>query len=353
MMNFINPLDSYKIDGFYMEITSLCNLRCIHCYNDSGKSNQTINLDTFKTVFNQFEKSPGFSVTISGGEPLLHPQIWDILSYTCQKGIDSLMITNATLIDKEVAEKIAKLGIKVQVSLNGATENEHDILCGHGNYKKTMKGLNNLLNAGVKNIIIRCVLSQINKDTIEKFILDMSQLTDYIDIGTLTIMGRGKNAFCYNIPILEKNEILNNLNNSPLILKLRGKGKTIHIPESACTFGCPLFYIPKGQKVSLTPRIDSGGNVFLCQLFDDSMYAIGNIYENTFSEMLASDNFARLSNFITLGLNYILECKKCIWKDVCGKGCVAQILSNGTIQNTDGDCDLRKKILAREAISQT
>ena len=351
-MKLINPINDYKIDGVYIEITSLCNLRCIHCYNDSGVNKGTISFSTYKNLLDQLDVSSDFSVTISGGEPLLHPQIWDILTYTCQKKVNALIITNATLINEEIAKKIFDLGIKVQVSLNGRNESEHDVLCGSGSFKKTMRGLKCLINAGVKNIIIRCVLSQINKTTIEKFIGDMSKLTNYIDIGTLSIMGRGKNVAQYNIPLLEKNEILHKLNKSPFIVELRKNGKKVNIPENACTFGCPLMYIPQEGKAPLTPRIDVKGNVFLCQAFDNPLYALGNIYEKNFSEILGSEEFFKLSNFIMLGLDYMLECRECLWKSVCGKGCVAHILSDGTIQNTDGDCELRKKMLAQEAILQ-
>ena len=59
-------------------------------------------------------------ITFSGGEPLLHPDIWKMLEYAQDKiNNDSVLITNATLITDEIAKKLTASGIGVQVSLNG------------------------------------------------------------------------------------------------------------------------------------------------------------------------------------------------------------------------------------------
>lgn len=351
-MNFVNPEEVYEIAGCYVEVTSQCNLRCVHCYNDSGVNKGKISVEAYKELINQFDIDSKPFITISGGEPLMHPDILDFLSYTHDKGITPLMITNATLIDTKVASSLKKIGIDIQVSLNSIDEYEHDLICGEGNFKRTMKGLQNLIDVGIDKIVVRCVLSQVNKSHIIEFISYVSELTDYIDVGLFSMMGRGKQMEQYNIPLFEVDNLLHELNNNKEIVKLRDMGKNIHIPEMACTFGCPLLCISGEEKIQLNPRIDSMGNVFLCQSFDNPMYSLGNIYRNDLKEILSSDRSTKLINFLLLGPEFIENCQECLWKNICGRGCVAKCLSEGTIQNIDGECELRKKYLAQEAISQ-
>lgn len=348
-MDYIKSTIQYELEGFYIEITSRCNLRCLHCYNESGVLKSEISLDVLKKAIDEFDENA--TITISGGEPLLHPEIWNILQYIRSKGIYPVIVSNATLIDKDVAQRLTKLEIGVQVSLNALHSKEHDLLCGEGNHAKTMRGLNNLIEAGNKKIIVRCILSKANQEEIEDFIIAMAKLTDNIDIGILSIMGRGKEIEDkYDIDLLEKNELLSKIENNSCIKKLKKDGKNIHIPESTCSMGCPLINVPQGEKIPFNPRIDSAGNVFLCQTFDNPLYSIGNINEECLTDIVKSDRMERLVNFLALGINYIENCKECLWNQICGKGCIAQALSKGTIQTTDGDCALRKHLFAQQTI---
>lgn len=56
-MEVIKPKDLYKLTGFYIEITSACNLRCLHCYNDSGILKNQISYDRFKELVDEFSDS--------------------------------------------------------------------------------------------------------------------------------------------------------------------------------------------------------------------------------------------------------------------------------------------------------
>lgn len=115
-MEFIKPSEQFDLKGFYLEITSKCNLRCLHCYNESGILKNEISFELFKRLIDEFDEKP--DITFSGGEPLLHPDIWKMLEYAQDKiNNDSVLITNATLITDEIAKKLTASGIGVQVSL--------------------------------------------------------------------------------------------------------------------------------------------------------------------------------------------------------------------------------------------
>lgn len=50
-MNFVNPEEVYEIAGCYVEVTSQCNLRCVHCYNDSGVDKGKISVEAYNVNF--------------------------------------------------------------------------------------------------------------------------------------------------------------------------------------------------------------------------------------------------------------------------------------------------------------
>lgn len=140
-MELLEPVELYDLNGFYMEITSACNLRCLHCYNDSGVLKNQINFVDFEKIVNEFD-DPETSITLSGGEPLMHPDFKCFLDCLAAKKFkNSLIVTNATLINEEIAGYIAKSKVPVQVSINGMSSKEHDLLCGVGNFERTMSGL--------------------------------------------------------------------------------------------------------------------------------------------------------------------------------------------------------------------
>lgn len=110
-MEFIKPSEQFDLKGFYLEITSKCNLRCLHCYNESGILKNEISFELFKRLIDEFDEKP--DITFSGGEPLLHPDIWKMLEYAQDKiNNDSVLITNATLITDEIASSHIKFSGK-------------------------------------------------------------------------------------------------------------------------------------------------------------------------------------------------------------------------------------------------
>lgn len=203
--------EQIKITGLYIELTSQCNLRCLHCYNESGVSTHRIDVESFQNIIKDIENPAGVSVTLSGGEPLLHPDLWKFIEILYQKGFGQiLIITNATLVTKEVAEKLKKYGVSVQVSLNGSCADIHDQLCGKGNFDKTLTGLKTLKAAGINRILVRYMLAKFNSEDLIEFLTLMKNIgITHIDIAILTVLGRSKdNLEKLYLPDIERDKIV-------------------------------------------------------------------------------------------------------------------------------------------------
>lgn len=349
-------VDNYSLQGAYIELTSECNLRCLHCYNESGVLRNLINMKEYENILNSLPNGEDTTVTLSGGEPLLHPLIWEFVKKLDEKEFGrKLMITNATLITPEIAKALKAHNLSIQVSLNGSCPDTHDKLCGKGNFDKTIKGLKYLLDAGLaERVLIRCMVSAFNITDVKKMIKMLAeQGIKHIDLATLTLLGRGKKNIdkMYLLP-KDKKAFIRNISSDEEILRYIENGINISFPDEF-TGVCPLIMDSiDGKKIPLTPRIDSSGNVYLCQIFSGENYSIGNVYDETSSEICKGDRLSHLVWFLRYGMKYMHECEKCVWQSSCGKGCLALALNNGSIQETDGECELRKEQFLEDFLKQ-
>ncbi len=343
----------YYIAGAYVEITSVCNLKCIHCYNDSGKEKNEISVESFQNILAAYDNKE-FSLTISGGEPLLHPKFWELIMLAKEKGVsDILIITNGTQITEEIAKKFVEYDISVQLSLNGISEDIHDQICGKGAFKKTIKGIEHLTNAGHKNIVIRSMIAKCNKSQLVEFIDVMSKKkVSTISFGTISVQGRSitnKNALCMSTE--ENEKILEMLKGHKITKEAEKKGIKIDLPGASYNSGCPILH-PSEEKVPITPRIDSKGNVYLCQNFGGEEYSFGNIYNDKLTDIMDSSAFNSFIKFCQMSLCYMHDCASCVWQNVCGRGCIAEAANRGSLQFTDGHCEYRKKEYADKLINE-
>ena len=353
---FLNG-NKYRLDGCYIELTSLCNLRCKHCYNDSGKLKNEISEKAFKNILNCYDSDVSPYLSISGGEPLLHPKFWNYLDMAIDSGItDILLITNATLITDDIAKKIKERNISVQVSINSITPEIHDAICGTGSLKKTLQGLQYLLDNKVNRVLTRYTMTKVNKDDFVHTVEELARKGVFnVLLGAVQDIGRAKdNEQQLALTLQERNELLINLQNDKQLNQIKEKYLSIFELPAAYTGGCPIIFPNKNNEwTNINPRIDSSGNVYLCQSFNDELYSIGNINNNSLLDIVKSEKFERLINFLYTGTFYNQDCKCCVWKNICSRGCVAESIKRGSIQTSDGDCSLRKANFAKELIASS
>ncbi|MBR2570317.1 MAG: radical SAM protein [Paenibacillus sp.] len=151
---------SDHIDGLYLkpdlkflffELTLACNERCFHCgSNCSVPGKDELSADEFKRILDQVKEDFDISriaLNITGGEPLLRKDFFEIMNYAKEQGFWWGMTSNATLITKEVSHKLAEAGMRtISVSIDGLPET-HDRLRGMKNaYDLAMKGVQNLID---------------------------------------------------------------------------------------------------------------------------------------------------------------------------------------------------------------
>ena len=134
----------------FFEITDRCNLECSHCGSSCSSDGQYLTVsDVEKTLSSIGKDKP--MICLTGGEPLLHPEIFAIAECISSKGFPWGMTTNATLIDEKTAEKLSSAGMStVSVSLDGM-EGSHDRLRRRkGAWQLALRGIKALQDAGLR-----------------------------------------------------------------------------------------------------------------------------------------------------------------------------------------------------------
>ncbi len=111
------------------EVTRSCNLACIHCRaaaQDRPYENELTTEEGFR-VLDEIGTLSKPIVILTGGEPLLRPDIFQIAAYGNEKGFRMTMAVNGTLLTEELAAKMMDAGIqRISVSIDGATADSHD-----------------------------------------------------------------------------------------------------------------------------------------------------------------------------------------------------------------------------------
>lgn len=148
--------------GATLEITSLCNLKCVHCY--MGDLRQEEKQYSYEQIISIIDKMYDYGVlflTFSGGEPFVRADFRDIYIYAKKKGFIVEIFTNGTLIDEQWVEIFKEYPpFLIDISIYGSSEETYfKVTQKQGKFKKFIKTLNLLKDAGIRTAIKAPVLS--------------------------------------------------------------------------------------------------------------------------------------------------------------------------------------------------
>ena len=150
-------------------ITRACNLKCVHCYNDSGacQVGDELSTEQAKAVLDNLVQFGVPSVLFSGGEPLMRPDLFELIGYAVERGLRAVISTNGTLITPDMAKQIEQHGVSyVGISLDGIGDINDKFRGVAGAFDRAVAGIKNCQNAGVR-IGLRLTLTQKNVQDLE------------------------------------------------------------------------------------------------------------------------------------------------------------------------------------------
>jgi putative heme d1 biosynthesis radical SAM protein NirJ2 len=188
-------LEGVKVVIISWNTTQACNINCIHCYRDAGtKRADELNTNEGKKLLTEIARA-GFQIIIfSGGEALMRPDIYELISHARNIGLRPVIGTNGTLITDEVAQNLKKAGVMVAgISLDSKDKSRHDwFRQSEGAWEQTMLGVDACRRAGLSFQIHTTVMNWNENEVTE--ITDLAVALGAIahHIFFLVPTGRGK-----------------------------------------------------------------------------------------------------------------------------------------------------------------
>ena len=179
------------------DITRRCNLRCLHCYNDSGAGDGDMNAREIETAVEKIIRLKPMQICLCGGEPLLSPFLFDIIAKIRPKVRNLMMVSNGFLIDWNMAKRLVNAGIdSLQISLDGAFSWQHDSFRGvGGSFYHAVSAIKNLKRAGMKTVSVAIIINKMNCSSIGDFLSLCAEIgADAVHIMQMLPLGRGKDA---------------------------------------------------------------------------------------------------------------------------------------------------------------
>ena len=155
--------EQYELEELCLEVTNECLLECIHCSSSSHVEDERLDKKTALRVIDDFEDLGGKELEISGGEPLLHPDVWEILKYCDNKSFLTTLYTIG-VANVPISDVVNKLSVdRVLVSLNGTSEVTRKVT-GRDSYRKTRDFMRRLVESGVETEVHFVPMKQNYKD---------------------------------------------------------------------------------------------------------------------------------------------------------------------------------------------
>lgn len=316
-----------------------CNLHCVHCYSDSANRAYAGELTTAegKTLLDDLAAFEIPVLLLSGGEPLLRPDLFELMAHARERGLRITLSTNGTLITADVASRLRALGVSyVGISLDGIGAT-NDRFRGHkGAFDLAMAGFRHC-KAVNQRVGLRMTLTRRNCQ-------DLDQIFDFIEAEKidracfyhLVYSGRGNTAD--ELPPELARAALDTILRRTRDFADRGLTKEIFTVDNHADG--PYLYLKlceenpaRAEEVLALLRWNGGGLHssgvgvadidFLGNVHPDQFWmshTLGNVRERTFSEIWQDTSDPILAGLRDRAPLLSGRCGACQWKDVCGGG---------------------------------
>lgn len=294
-MSQSNLESKYRLEELCLEITNKCLLDCVHCSSGSSIDGSELDENIIKEVIDDFEDLDGKELEISGGEPLLHSNVWKILNY-CKNRMFSttLYSTGISNIPPHIAAKKINVN-RVAVSLFGTKEVTKRIT-GKDCYEISKSFIKNLIKRRIPTTVHFVPMKQ-NYRNFNELVEECEEMgVDEIKILRLMPQGRAKSNWReIHIPEVKFRRFIEYVQEMDSNVRI--------------TIGKPASYAQreKCKACMSTCLINSDGNVYPCPaLKTKGVLSAGNIYEESLKDIW-SQGFYSIRMFKELsGYHYCL-----------------------------------------------
>ena len=324
-----------KISSVHLSLSESCNLQCVYCYAKERVEGDypKMTLADYKTVIDDIlSLSEDVTFTLTGGEPLLNPDCFEIAEYIKKRGGRAFLLSNGTLFSKTNIDKIAALFDLVTLSIDGPNEKIHSQTRGD-NFAKVIRAVQLMDNRNIDYTLSMTVTKK-NIDYVEDMARKFGGRLNFApyfpihgEVSDLAVTG------------LQYYQALKNAANvEPLSFCGDTLSNSLSNPCHKCAIGDGEF------------SISASGDVYPCQLLHVDEFYAGNIHEKNIKEIYAhSPVIDRCSR---LEVDNIEGCRDCAIKYICGGSCRARAYyEGGDIATASDFCKYEKEAFYDAIIS--
>lgn len=276
-----NETKVHELNYLFWECTTRCNLHCRHCGSDCGAVSpiQDMPLEDFLKALDTIPKREiprGFTVVLTGGEPLLRPDIEDMGRAIRKRGMGWSAVTNGHFYDREMHSRLMRAGLgALTISLDGLEE-EHEWMRGRrGTFSRAVEAIS--IAAGERRInfdVVTCV----NKRNLPR----LQAIHDLLSglgvkqwrLFTIIPIGRAKNDPDMHLSDAEFRELME-------FIKTKRSDKS---SAMTVTFSCEGYLGKYETEVRQTPYMCHAGINIASVLIDGRICACPNIDRDRFSQ---------------------------------------------------------------------
>lgn len=341
-------------NDLWIHVTDLCNMNCPFCYSSSGKDGaRYLELDKVLRFVSAIPHEFRKNIIISGGEPLLYPELPALVQELKAMDFTITVISNGTAKNERYGEIIPYIDT-LQISIDGPTEEVYSKTRGAGHFKKAISTLEYAHENGMKNIVVSFTTNNYNISSIQ----DMAEFAmlhhvNHLHITKIIPSGRANDIMDKIVPsALEYGMAIIRLSNAVIeinkhIEALRATDEVfLEDDEKTKLITCSFSSDPVSKTTSQTKITTcSLGCGTLSIGYDGKIYPCGCLQFDDMALGSLSDSVADvMSRGHQLGEEYsvenpaMAECYECKYKYICGGGCRACANAAGNMKGRDPMC---------------
>lgn len=313
-----------------IELTDRCNERCIHCYlpNEKKDKGKTLTVEQIMYILHQYREMQGLKVVFSGGEILLHTDLFRILEECRRLNLMILLQSNLLSLTEDNLQKIKALNVfNVQVSLYSTDKHIHDMITGRkGSFEKTKRNLE-LLVANDIPVMISCPVMQHNFPSVRSLHKYASELgvDVYFDFMMMAECNGSKDNLAVRLDLNQTREMLQfHLESHPAFLDAIATARSL---EEALS----KKYARRRTMcdiLSASLCIDSDGSIYPCPGWNGMK--LGHISTSILADVWLSEKANELRS---IHIGRFQKCNECNLHNFCDMCAVYNYNENGDIYN--------------------
>ena len=333
MYNEYNSLNKYNkevkmssLEVIYIELTDRCNLNCAHCGNGESQ-NISLPKSAVKNLISDFASCGGKKVMLTGGEPLLHPDLEEILNFTCPRVEETKISTNGYLLS-EGFDFLFDNDLGFKISIDGTREIHNSIRKNPESYDRIVSAINKISDKK-KNLTLRTTLMRENKDSVIPMLFELSKISNGIErINIWPVRQIGRAA---------QNSVLSPFEYKDFLHRLAKSTKGVNLGFGIVVgpvFGIEDIFAGTPIKkddiytcnlLKKTLEVSPKGEVYPCSFVRSSL---GSIYDKSILEIFHSPKANKFRELV--GNIREPRCSKCESYSFCKGGCLAESLGSSS-----------------------